>query len=146
MLGINPLESYVYPKLPAPIRNGIGQAKSVTNTEIGKKSLAYATTIAAQQLSGKKDGFVMNGIQAVAPNVYNAIRLAKGNLLHVPLALVFKDHYLAYRMSKESGSGVNLLETAGILTNPKLTSLVQLGLLLNEGKLKLTPEALNPLK
>lgn len=146
MLGFNPLESYIYPKLPAAIRNRVDQVQKFSNTEMGKKSLAYATTLAAQQLSGKADGLLMNGIQAVSPNLYNAVRLTKGNVLHIPLALMFKDRYLAYRLSKESGKGLNLLETAGIVASPHLTSLVQVGLLLSEGKLKLTPEALNPLK
>jgi hypothetical protein len=107
--------------------------------------LDWGKTMVAQQLGGKPDGMLMNGIQLISPKLYNAVRLAKGNVFHVPLALLFPKRYFAYRLAKESGNGVTKLEAMGILFKPDVTALLEVGVLLQEGKLKLDPKSLNPL-
>jgi hypothetical protein len=52
---------------------------------------------------------------------------------------------LASRWAKESGNGGTTVEALRVLFKPDLTSLLEVGALLQEGKLKLDPKSLNPL-
>lgn len=131
-------------KLPHPIRTSLQQAQSYLASPRIQQAKQYGTTMVAQQLSGKKDGVLMNTIQALSPQAYNVIRLTKGNVLHMPIAFLAQDRYLAYRMAKESESGVTLLKSLGILFAPKTTAAAQGIGLLTEGKLKVDAQALNP--
>lgn len=122
--------------LPAPLRSGANQANSFLSAGKGQQLKQYGTTMIAQQMSGKKDGLLMNSIQAASPKWYNAIRLTKGNLFHLPVALFFPERYFAYRLAKESNQGVTKLNTLGILFAPNATALWQIGGHLKSGKLK----------
>lgn len=136
---------YVTNLLPTGIRTQVNQANSYLGSPKGQQMIDLGKTMIAQQISGKKDGMLMNGIQLLSPKLYNAVRLTKGNVFHLPFALLFDKRYLAYRLAKESGDGVTKLEALGILFKPDLTSAIEVLALIKEGKLKMDLKALNPL-